>query len=512
MEIFRLLAGYSLGKADMVRRAMSKKKFDVLEAERQNFVHGNPAEGICGCAANGVPEEVAQQVFDQMLDFANYAFNKAHAVCYAVLAYQTAWLKFHHPKEYMAALLTSVLGQNSKVAEYIDQAKELGVTVLPPDINESNADFTVAGDNIRFGLGSVKNVGVGLIEKLVEERRANGPFRDFYDFCGRMSGYDLNKRVLENLIRCGAFDSLGAYRSQLLAVYESVLDSESSAQKRNLEGQIDLFAEFVQDSAPPAAGLPDIPEFSRKELLNMERETCGLYLSGHPMEELKPLAAKVHAVPIGRLLQAVEEDSDELLRDGQYVTLAGVVMTMKVKLTKKQTQMAYVTLEDTTGSLELLVFEKALVSGGPFLQPDQAIIVHGRISAREDEDPKLMVDEVWALNESYAEQYNESRRRGDRFAAGRPARPRQEPASPPPAPDREAPPDDGRTLWLKVSCPEDARFELMREALDACPGNQKVILYVVRDKQRLSWQKGADIQAVYDRLEPVIGRENMAFR
>ncbi|MGM9655377.1 MAG: DNA polymerase III subunit alpha [Butyricicoccaceae bacterium] len=512
MEIFRLLAGYSLGKADMVRRAMSKKKFDVLEAERQNFVHGNPAEGICGCAANGVPEEVAQQVFDQMLDFANYAFNKAHAVCYAVLAYQTAWLKFHHPKEYMAALLTSVLGQNSKVAEYIDQAKELGVTVLPPDINESNADFTVAGDNIRFGLGSVKNVGVGLIEKLVEERRANGPFRDFYDFCGRMSGYDLNKRVLENLIRCGAFDSLGAYRSQLLAVYESVLDSESSAQKRNLEGQIDLFAEFVQDSAPPAAGLPDIPEFSRKELLNMERETCGLYLSGHPMEELKPLAAKVHAVPIGRLLQAVEEGSDELLRDGQYVTLAGVVMTMKVKLTKKQTQMAYVTLEDTTGSLELLVFEKALVAGGPFLQPDQAIIVHGRISAREDEDPKLMVDEVWALNESYAEQYNESRRRGDRFAAGRPARPRQEPASPPPAPDREAPPDDGRTLWLKVSCPEDARFELMREALDACPGNQKVILYVVRDKQRLSWQKGADIQAVYDRLEPVIGRENMAFR
>ncbi|MBR5244423.1 MAG: DNA polymerase III subunit alpha, partial [Clostridia bacterium] len=346
MEIFRLLAGYSLGKADMVRRAMSKKKFDVLEAERQNFVFGNPAENICGCAANGVPEQVANHIFDEMLDFANYAFNKAHAVCYAVVAYQTAWLKYHYPKEYMAALLTSVLGQNAKVAEYIEQAKELGVTVLPPDINESSADFAVAGDNIRFGLGSVKNVGVGLIEKLVQERNQNGTFRDFHDFCQRMSAYDLNKRVLENLIRCGAFDSMGARRAQLLQVYESVLDAESNASKRNLEGQIDLFSDFQQESAPPVATLPNIPEFSRRELLNMERETCGLYLSGHPMEELKPLALRVHAVPIGRLIQAVQENTDDLLQDGKFATLAGMVMSLKVKLTKKQTQMAYVTLED----------------------------------------------------------------------------------------------------------------------------------------------------------------------
>lgn len=507
MEIFRLLAGYSLGKADMVRRAMSKKKFDVLEAERQNFVFGNEKEGIRGCAANGVPQDVANHVFDEMLEFANYAFNKSHAVCYAVVAYQTAWLKHHYPKEYMAALLTSVLGQNAKVAEYIEQAKELGVTVLPPDINESGSDFTVAGQNIRFGLGSVKNVGVGLIEKLVEERKTNGSFRDFHDFCQRMSGYDLNKRVLENLIRCGAFDSMGVFRSQLLRVYESVLDSESNAQKRNLEGQIDLFAEFAQEKAPTAA-LPNIPEFSRRELLNMERETCGLYLSGHPMEELKPLAAKAHAVPIGRLLQCVEDGSDDMLRDGEYVTLAGMVMTLKVKLTKKQTQMAYVTLEDTTGSLELLVFEKALVAGGPYLQPDQAVLVHGRISAREEEEPKLMVDEVCALNEHSVAQYNENRRRRTEWRQQqKPAVPRQEPV-----PAKPAPADDGRTLWLKVSCPEDARFELMRETLDACPGSQKVILYLVQSKQRLAWQKGADIQAVFDRLEPIIGKENMAFR
>jgi len=516
MEIFRLLAGYSLGKADMVRRAMSKKKFDVLEAERQNFVFGNREENICGCKANGVPEQVANHIFDEMLDFANYAFNKAHAVCYAVVAYQTAWLKYHYPKEYMAALLTSVLGQNAKVAEYIDQARELGVTVLPPDINESSADFAVAGDNIRFGLGSVKNVGVGLIEKLVQERNQNGPFRDFHDFCQRMSTYDLNKRVLENLIRCGAFDSMGARRSQLLQVYESVLDAESNASKRNLEGQIDLFSEFQQESAPPVATLPNIPEFSRRELLNMERETCGLYLSGHPMEELKPLALKVHAVPLGRLIQSVQDNTDDLLQDGKFVTVAGMVMSLKVKLTKKQTQMAYVTLEDTTGSLELLVFEKALVAAGPYLQPDQAVIVHGRISAREEEEPKLMVDEVLPLNEMYVERWLQSRRSRER--GGFAPKPRQESASAPqtPAaqPEMAAPPpaDDGRTLWIKVSCQQDERFRLVLEALERCPGNQKVILYLVHTKQRLAWQKGAHIEAVARALEPVIGKENIVIK
>ena len=510
IEIFRRLAGYSLGQADMVRRAMSKKKAKDIEKERAAFIHGDPERNIRGCVANGIPAPVADSLYDEINDFANYAFNKAHAVCYAVVAYQTAWLKYHYPKEYMAALLTSVLGQNAKVAEYIEQAKELGVTVLPPDINESGSDFTVAGENIRFGLGSVTNVGVGLIEKLVWERKQSGPFRDFHDFCQRMSGYDLNKRVLENLIRCGAFDSMGVFRSQLLRVYESVLDAESNAQKRNLEGQIDLFAEFQQDSAPPAATLPDIPEVSRKELLNMERETCGLYLSGHPMEELKPLALKVRAVPIGRLLQCVAEESDDLLRDGQYVTLAGMVMSLKIKLTKKQTQMATVQLEDTTGGVELFVFEKALVAGGPFLQPDQAVIVHGRISAREEEEPKIMVDEVWPLNEQYAESYARQRQqRADRFAPRRREQPA--PVQAPPT-EKPAPADDGRILWIKISALEDARFQTIQEALDAHPGSQKVIVYVVSTKQRLAWQKGADIDAVSAHLTPLIGSQNIAIR
>ncbi|MBR5537310.1 MAG: DNA polymerase III subunit alpha [Clostridia bacterium] len=508
IEIFRRLAGYSLGQADMVRRAMSKKKAKDIEKERAAFIHGDPERNIAGCVANGIPADTADSLYDEINDFANYAFNKAHAVCYAVVAYQTAWLKYHYPKEYMAALLTSVLGQNAKVAEYIEQAKELGVTVLPPDINESFADFAVAGDNIRFGLGSVKNVGVGLIEKLVQERRANGPFRDFHDFCKRMSAHDLNKRVLENLIRCGAFDSMGAFRSQLLKVYETVLDAESSASKRNLEGQIDLFAEFREEAPLPTASLPNIPEFPRRELLNMERETCGLYLSGHPMEDLKPLATKVRAVPIGRMLQAIAENSDELLQDGQYVTLAGMVMTLKIKLTKKQTQMAYVTLEDTTGSVELLVFEKALVAAGPYLQPDQAVIVHGRISAREEEEPKLMVDEVSPLNETTAATWLENRRSRENFS--RPQR--QRTAAPQQAPSVPAPADDGKTLWIKVSCQQDERFRLICEELERFPGSQKAILYLVHTKQRLAWQKGADIRAVADALTPVIGGENIVIK
>ena len=311
---------------------------------------------------------------------------------------------------------------------------------------------------------------------------------------------------------------MGARRAQLLQVYESVLDAESNASKRNLEGQIDLFSDFQQESAPPMATLPNIPEFSRRELLNMERETCGLYLSGHPMEELKPLALRVHAVPIGRLIQSVQENTDDMLQDGKFVTLAGMVMSLKVKLTKKQTQMAYVTLEDTTSSLELLVFEKALVTASPYLQPDQAVIVHGRISAREEEEPKLMVDEVWPLTDYYADQYLQSRRSRDRGGFER--RPRQETPKPAaPQQDKPAesvlaapPADDGKTLWIKVSCQQDERFRLVMEALERNPGNQKVILYLVHTKQRLAWQKGAHIEAVARALEPVIGKENLAVR
>lgn len=411
MEIFRLLAGFSLGRADVVRRAMSKKKFDVLEGERANFVYGNEKENIPGCVANGVPAEVANHIFDEMLDFANYAFNKAHAVCYAVLAYQTAYLKHHYPQEYMAALLTSVLGQTAKVSEYIAQCKDLGITVLPPDINESRADFTVSGENIRFGIGAVKNVGVGLIENLVKERELNGKFQSFEDFCQRMAAYDLNKRMMENLIKCGAFDSLGHRRSQLMAVYVGILDSASADKKKNLDGQIDLFADF-REEVPVRTVMPDIPEYPARELLSMERETCGLYLSGHPMEDLAPLAQKAKAMPIGKIHLALEEQK-EGVQDGDYVTIAGMVSSVKTKLTKKQTNMAYITVEDLTGSMELMAFEKVLVSSGSYFQVDQPVLVYGRISAREDEAPKLICDAAVPLNDHWAENFQKQTNRGN---------------------------------------------------------------------------------------------------
>ena len=242
IQIFQQLAGYSLGQADMVRRAMSKKKLKDIQRERAAFLHGDPERNIAGCAANGIPQAVAESIYDEITDFANYAFNKAHAVCYAVVAYETAWFKFYHPKEYMAALLTSVLDSTEKVAEYIAECRDMGIPLLPPDVNESYADFTVVGEGIRFGLVALKGVGRGVIQSLLEQRQAGGPFADFMDFCDRMFDYDLNRRVVESLIKAGAFDRMGYRRSQLIQVYGQVLDGIAASRKRNVEGQLDLFS------------------------------------------------------------------------------------------------------------------------------------------------------------------------------------------------------------------------------------------------------------------------------
>ena len=509
MEVFRVLAGYSLGKADLVRRAMSKKKLDVLQAERESFVNGSAERGIRGCVANGVPARTANEIFDQLLDFASYAFNKAHALCYAVVAYQTAWLKYHYPREFMAALLTSVLGQNGKVAEYIVQCREMGVAVLPPDVNESETGFTVTAGGIRFGLGSVKNVGVGLIEHLSAERREGGRFTGFEDFCQRMTRYELNKRALEGLIRCGAFDGMGLRRAALLAVYEDLLDSASGDQKRNLEGQLDLFAEFSQPRQKSVA-LPDVPEFPKRELLSMERETCGLYLSGHPMEALRPLADQAGAVPAGRILESLESESpDPALSDGAYVTVAGVVSAVRMKLTKKQTNMAYVTLEDVTGTLELMAFEKALQTAGSYLREDQPILVWGRISAREDEAPKLICDEIYPLDEDYAARYKALRASRGRRWQGSQGGGRPEPSYDQ-APPEEAPP---RTLYLKVPSQEGPEWEEMAAALRAAPGADSVRIRVADTGALVGWKTGVDAGApLIDGLERLLGRENVVVK
>ncbi len=399
IEIFRKLAGYSLGQADMVRRAMSKKKEKDVQRERGTFIHGDPDRGIPGCQANGIPEAVAQSIYDEINDFAHYAFNKSHSLAYAIVAYQTAWFKCRHPRQYMAALLTSVLDSQDKVAEYIAECRDNGIALLPPDINESGTAFTVSGPNIRFGLAALKGVGMGFTAAVLAEREKGGPFASFPEFCARMYDADLNKRVLDSLIRAGCFDSLGCRRSQLMRVHEQVVDAIARDRKKNLEGQFDLFGGGGDSLSVPAVHLPDIPEFSPGELMAMEKETTGLYLSGHPMDEYRKQAQKYGAVPIAAVMGAREEENGPSpYGDGARVTLAGVVASVRTKTTKNNSLMAYVMLEDATGSMELLVFSRTLTESGAYLKAGRPVAVSGRVSVRDEKAPQLMADRVVPLS------------------------------------------------------------------------------------------------------------------
>lgn len=403
IEIFRRLGGFSLGQADLIRRAMSKKKQAEIERERQTFIEGDPKRSISGALQNGIPKDVAAGIYDEILDFANYAFNKAHAVAYAVISYQTAYLKCHYPREYMAALLSSVLDFPEKVAEYTEECKELGIKLLPPDVNESDDMFTVSGDTIRFGLVAVKNIGRGFIRDVMAERKAGGPFRDFEEFCRRMYGGDLNRRALESLVKCGGFDSFGVKRRQLMMVCGAVLESVADAKRKNLDGQLDLFG-LSEPSEEKADGqkiaLPDVDEFSRGELMTMEREVTGLYLTGHPMDEYAGAARHLGAVGLGRILTdfAREEGSTEY-HDGQQVTIAGIISAVKTKTTRNNSLMAYITLEDGTGSMELLAFQRVLDTGGVYIKENLPVYITGKISARDEKEPQLLADSIRPLSD-----------------------------------------------------------------------------------------------------------------
>lgn len=401
MQVFQSLAGYSLGKADMVRRAMSKKKMKELEKERITFIHGDPAQGIDGAVGRGVPESVAASLFDEIMDFANYAFNKAHAVCYAVVSYRTAYLKCHYPREYMAALLTSVLDVSDKVSEYIQTAREMGIRVLPPDVNESYDGFSVSGEDIRFGLAAVKGVGRSFMKQLVGEREQNGEFSSFQDFCERMYDRELNRRALESLIKAGSFDSMGYRRSQLLQIANPVIDAIAQSRKKNIEGQMDLFGmgnDAVQDTK---IALPEIPEVSKRELLAMEKETTGLYLSGHPMDEYRALSRRAEAAPIRQIIDDLSgESGTPIYKDGMTVRLACVITNVRLKSTKNGSMMAYITVEDETAAIELVVFPRALQKCGAYLVEDSAVLLTGKIDAREEEAPKVLLDEAQPLTES----------------------------------------------------------------------------------------------------------------
>ena len=483
IEIFRKLGGYSLGQADMVRRAISKKKKAQIEKERQAFIYGDKERDIPGCIALGIPEQTGQDIYDEIYDFANYAFNKAHAVSYAIVCYQTAWFKCHYPREYMAALLTSVLDSQAKVAEYIGECRDNGIDLLPPDINASGADFTVEGENLRFGLVAVKGVGRGVILDLLAERERGGPFTSYADFCQRMGDADLNRRVAESLIKCGAFDSLGYRRSQLLAVCGQVLDSVAQQRRKNLEGQFDLFGGGGEEpSAVADPPLPNLPEFSRQERMAMEKETTGLYLTGHPMDEYRQAARAVNAAPMGAILaDFAKEGGPDTYRDEQRVTLAGVVAAAKTKTTRNNSLMCYVTLEDDTGSMELLVFARTLSTCGPLLRENTPVWVTGRLSVRDEKAPQLLVDEVHPL--------------GGGEAAAAPAAKGQ----------------GGGTLYLRLAAEGGPVWERLQKIFLMFPGTEKVVFFF-SDSGRKRRGECVFHPALLRELEELLGPENVVLR
>lgn len=404
MQIVRELAGYSMGRSDLVRRAMSKKKISVMEQERKNFIYGitdeDGNESVKGAVKNGVDEATANKIFDEMMDFASYAFNKSHAAAYAVVAYQTAWLKHYYPVEFMAASINSFLGSSDKVSQYVNECKTLNIQVLPPDVNESNVKFTVVNKNIRFGLAAIKNVGENAIQSVISERTQNGEFTSFLDFCQRIEGRDINKRCIESLIKSGAFDSLKVYRSKLVAVYERLLDGISQSRKKNMDGQLSIFDMMSEPQELLQEDYPDIKEYPVNVMLAMEKEMLGLYVSGHPLSEYQDILDRnVNLFSKDMYIDTDENSSDlELdvrkLQDSMRVTVGGIVVSRKTKATKNNNLMAFVGLEDLYGTMELIVFPTIYEKFSQLLQQESIIIVNGRLSMREDEQPKIIAEEV----------------------------------------------------------------------------------------------------------------------
>ena len=487
IQIFQQLAGYSLGQADMLRRAMSKKKVKDIEREREAFLHGDPARNISGCVANGIDEKAAQEIYEEIYAFANYAFNKAHAAAYAVVAYQTAYFKCHYTKEYMAALLSSVLDSSDKEGEYFAECRESGIKLLPPDVNHSADRFTVEPEGIRFGLVAIKNIGRGLILRMMQERELNGPFVDFQDFCRRMDGMEINKRAVENLIRAGAFDSTGAKRSQLIAVYEKVMDGIAEGNRTNVEGQIDFFGMGAETAQHAALVLPDIPEFTPQELMAMEKATTGLYLTGHPMDAYRSLVRSSGAAAIGRVMEDfAQEAGPTTFSDGQKISLAGVVTASKTKMTKKNTLMAYVTLEDGTGAIEMLCFTRALEQYGSYLQEGQVIYVTGTLSVRDEKAPQLMCDFARPLNAN--------------FSTGT--------AAPAQAPQQRT----GQTLYLRLPSVDGPEMAILRKILYMFEGKENNVRIRVLDTGKLIGTTCDLHTSLVCDLEERFGKENVVVK
>ena len=472
MQIVRDLGGYTLGRSDLVRRAMSKKKQYVMEKERENFIHGNPEEGVPGCVARGIDEKVADNIYETMMDFAKYAFNKSHAACYAVVAYQTAYLKYYYPVEFMAALLTSVIDNPRKVSEYILVCRSMGIKVLPPDINRGESKFSVSDGCIRYALTAIKSIGRPIINAVTEERKTGGVFLNLEDFVSRMADKELNKRAIESFIKAGAMDSLGGSRKQLMAVYVQVVDNIQKNKKNNMAGQLSLF-DMVEEEARADFDikLPEIGEYSKETLLNFEKEVLGIYVSGHPLEEYEKTWRKKITATTAEF--SLDEESGKVgIGDGSVVTIGGIISEKTVKYTKNDKVMAFLTIEDLAGTVEVVVFPRDYEKYSALLTEDAKVFITGRVSVEEEKDGKLICERI-------------------------------EPFAKP-----------SRTLWIKFETREayQAAEQELFAAIAESEGEDSVVIYTENPKGKKELPRNRNVkadEALLKTLYALYGEENV---
>lgn len=493
MQIVRDLAGYSMGRSDLVRRAMAKKKHDVMEKEKEYFINGKMNEDgtvdVPGAVRMGVSKEAAEKLFDEMTSFASYAFNKSHAAAYGVVAVQTGWLKKHYPTEFMAALINSIAGSSEKVAYYIEYCRKNGIEIAPPDVNRSMEKFSVDMSSgkkmIRFGLNAVKNVGHGAIRSIIEVREKGGLYKDLYDFAERNAGHLVNKKAVESLIKAGAFDSVPGNRAQKMCVFEKAMDSASKKSSTVLAGQISLFGE-MSEIASPTPPLPPLQEFGRRQILSMEKEVTGIYVSGHPLEEYASQLSKLD-INARYLSQYAEEKTDGGMSiDQMKVKMGGILTDKRVKATKSGGMMAIVNLEDMYGTTEALAFPRVYERVKDKLIEDTVVLITGRLSAREDETPKLLIDTVYPLETD------------------------QETQSAAPNPKAEKP-ENPKKLYLKLS---RNQLDAVEFILETSPGTIPVYFYFPDEKKTFRAPMNLWVSDDYDKdgLEGLLGAGSVVMK
>ncbi len=496
MQVVRDLGGYSYGRSDLVRRAMGKKKMDVMEKEREYFINGKIDDNgdieITGCIRSGISKEIANIIFDDMIDFAKYAFNKSHAASYAVLGYQTAYLKAYYPVEFMAALLSSVMGNSAKIAQYIQDCKCMGINVMQPDINESHAKFTVVRNNIRFGLMAIKNVGSGIIKSIIKNRKPKR-YTSFIDFCERIETKELNKRAVESMAKAGVFDSLGSNRAQLLAGYERIVEGIHQDRRRNIEGQVSLFNTF-DDTIPDGMKydiLPDVKEFPHSYLLAFEKEMLGIYLSGHPLSEFEGLVKRVATINSNELKDISDNNESYSYRDGERVIIPGIIIRKQDKTTRNNNLMAFVTLEDLYGPVEVIVFPTIYTKCQEIIKEDNLVIVIGKINLKEDEDPKILADNVVSLSKENVDLICKS----SRGAIIKPTNKKK-----------------NKKLFLKFKKSDELMMSRIKDILSRAKGDIPVYIYIESEKKKLKANKDLWVnmdEKMLDELSNLLGKDGI---